>query len=473
MSINGISIRGVCQLEIVTVSALVSRKPTAWLGELPGLLRLALPLVLGLSAAELISLTDTVLLASLGTLVLACVALTSSAGLIFHAGLYGMLATLSVRVGHAFGADDPGEVARTLRGGLGYGLLVGILGCLAMLATLPLVQWLGVPLPDVALLTPYWQAMAVFLIPYCLAVVFKDVLEAIGRPWVAVLLVMSAVLFNLPLSYGLIHGHFGLPALGLLGAGIAGVIAESLAVVLALAYWRMAPSLARYRQAPQGRHLSWRTLLGEGWPLGLGYLAEAGAVVIAAWMLGWLGNAALAANQVVQSIGALLYMLPLGMAAAVSIRISQAQGRGETARIRAIGSATFASVTAWMLVATVLLALFGRRIAEAMSDDPQVIAIAVPMFVVVAAMQVADGLQSTALGALRGLQDYRWPVGVTLVSYWLLALPMSYWLAFHSALGPVGVWVGFACGLAVSAVLLPWRFYRLQARPLTAALVQP
>lgn len=185
-------------------------------------------------------------------------------------------------------------------------------------------------------------------------------------------------------------------------------------------------------------------------------------MVVAAWMLGWLGNAALAANQVVQSIGALLYMLPLGMAAAVSIRISQAQGRGETARIRAIGSATFASVTAWMLVATVLLALFGQRIAEAMSDDPQVIAIAVPMFVVVAAMQVADGLQSTALGALRGLQDYRWPVGVTLVSYWLLALPLSYWLAFHSPLGAVGVWVGFASGLAVAAVLLPWRFYRLQ-----------
>lgn len=458
---------------MATVTALALPKNVAWLGELPGLLRLALPLVLGLSAAELISLTDTVLLASLGTVVLACVALTSSAGLIFHAGLYGMLATLSVRVGHAHGADDPGAVARTLRAGLGYGLLVGILGCLAMLACLPLVQWLGVPLPDVALLTPYWQAMAVFLIPYCLAVVFKDVLEAIGRPWVGVLLVMSAVVFNIPLSYGLIHGHFGLPALGLLGAGIASVIAESLAVLVALAYWRLAPSLASYRQAAQGARLTWRTLLGEGWPLGLGYLAEAGAVVIAAWMLGWLGNAALAANQVVQSIGALLYMLPLGMAAAVSIRISQAQGRGETARIRAIGSATFASVTAWMLVATVLLALFGRSIAEAMSDDPQVIAIAVPMFVVVAAMQVADGLQSTALGALRGLQDYRWPVGVTLVSYWLLALPLSYWLALHSSLGAVGVWVGFACGLTVAAVLLPWRFYRLQATPATAVLAQP
>ncbi|WP_194791972.1 MATE family efflux transporter [Pseudomonas sp. UFMG81] len=450
----------------------VTRPQIAWLAELPGLLRLALPLVLGLSAAELISLTDTVLLASLGTVVLACVALTSSAGLIFHAGLYGMLATLSVRVAHAFGADDSAAVARTLRAGLGYGLLVGSLGCLAMLGALPTLQWFGVPLPDIALLTPYWQAMAVFLIPYCLAVVFKDVLEAIGRPWVAVLLVMSAVLFNIPLSYGLIHGYFGLPTLGLLGAGIASVIAESLAVLLALAYWRLAPSLARYRQAAGGPRLRRRTLLAEGWPVGLGYLAEAGAVVIAAWMLGWLGNAALAANQVVHSIGSLLYMLPLGMAAAVSIRISQAQGRGETARIRAIGSATFISVTAWMCLATVVLALFGRRIAEAMSDDPQVIAIAVPMFVVVAAMQVADGLQSTALGALRGLQDYRWPVGVTLVSYWLLALPLSYWLAFHSSLGAVGVWVGFASGLTVAALVLPWRFYRLQAVPGSTALAQ-
>lgn len=446
------------------MSATLQRRKTTWLDELPALLRLALPLVLGLSASELISLTDTLMLASLGTVVLACVSLAASTGLIFHAGLYGMLATLSVRVGHAFGAGDTAAVARTLRAGLGYGLLAGILGCLAMLALLPVLQWAGVPLPDEQLLTPYWQAMAVFLIPFCLAVVFKDVLEAIGRPWVAVVIVMSAVVFNVPLSYALIHGHFGLPALGLLGAGIASVLAESLAVLLAFTYWWLAPSLAVYRCPARGKQLAWRTLLNEGWPLGLGYLAEAGAVVIAAWMLGWLGSAALAANQIVQSIGSLLYMLPLGMAAAVSIRISQAQGRGENARINAIGSATFISVTAWMVASTLLLALFGRRIAEAMSDDPQVIAIAVPMFVVVAAMQVADGLQSTALGALRGLQDYRWPVGVTLVSYWLLALPLSFGLAFHSPLGAVGVWVGFACGLAVAAVLLPWRFYRLQSQ---------
>lgn len=88
------------------MSVSLACRPTTWLAELPALLRLALPLVLGLSASELISVTDTLMLASLGTVVLACVSLTASAGLIFHAGLYGMLATLSVRVGHAFGAGD-------------------------------------------------------------------------------------------------------------------------------------------------------------------------------------------------------------------------------------------------------------------------------------------------------------------------------------------------------------------------------
>lgn len=436
--------------------------PVSWKSELPGLLKLALPLILGLSSASLITLTDTLLLASQGTVVLACVALTGSAGLIFHAGLYGMLATISVRVGHAFGSRKPENVVQTLKAGLRLGCLVGVLGCLAMLICLPVLKWFGVPLPDEALITPYWWAMSLFLIPYSLTVVFKDVLEAIGRPWVAVYILLSAVAFNLPLSYGMIHGHFGMPAMGLLGAGIASLIAESLAVVVAFAYWRLAPSMESYRIHIDATLLRWTLLLREGWPLGLGYLAEAGSVVIASWMLSWLGSEALAANQIAQSVGGVLYMLPLGMAAAVSIRISQAVGRGELHRVRSIGTATFVAVSIWTLGATIILAAVGQLIAGSMSEDPNVLAIAVPMLIVVAIMQMADGLQSTALGALRGLSDYHWPATVTMVSYWLLALPLSYLLAFHSSLSAAGIWVGFSCGLALSAIALPWRFYWLQ-----------
>lgn len=432
--------------------------------ELPAILKLALPLVLSLSAASLMGVTDTILLASQGTTVLACVALVTSAGLIFHAALYGALATISVRVGYSFGAGEPVIIAQVIRVGLLYGLTVGLLGCALMLATLPLLVLLKVPLPDLTLLTPYWIVMSLFLLPYCLLVVFKDVFEAIERPWVAVIILLSAVLFNIPLSYVLIHGYFGLPAFGLLGAGVASVAAEFLALGLAIIYWQKSKSMAPYRASVNSGLLKMKTLLIEGLPLGVVYLAETSAVAIAAWMLAWIGESALAANQIVDSVAKVFYMLPLGIAAAVTIRLSQVSGRGEVERIRAIGHATFVCVTFWMLLTALLLMLFGRSIAQALSQDMQVIAIASPMFVAVAMMQVSDGLQSTALGALRGLQDYRFPVVITIFSYWVLALPLSYWFAFYTELAAVGVWVGFGCGLTFAAIALPLRFHRLSTR---------
>lgn len=431
------------------------------LKELPPLLKLAFPLILSLSAASLIGVTDTILLASQGTTVLACVALVSSAGIIFHAGLYGALATISVRVGYAYGADDIAAIAQTFRVGVLQGLGVGLVGAVLMLSTLPLLIFLGVPLPDVDLLATYWVAMSLFLIPYCLLVVFKDVLEAIERPWLAVMIVLSGVLFNIPLTYALIHGYAGLPQLGLLGAGVASVLAESIALLLATLYWVYAPSLKHFRTSIPKGILKVRTLLVEGAPLGLVYLAETSAVAIAAWMLAWISESALAANQIVDSVAKVFYMLPLGVAAAVTIRLSQVSGRGEFHRIRAIGNATFIGVTCWMCIATLLLVLFGEVIARALSSDPKVIAIAVPMFIAVALMQISDGLQSTALGALRGLQDYRWPVMITMISYWCLALPLSYIFAFYTHFAAVGVWIGFACGLTFAAIALPIRFYQL------------
>ena len=99
-----------------------------------------------------------------------------------------------------------------------------------------------------------------------------------------------------------------------------------------------------------------------------------------------------------------------------------------------------------------------------LSDDPAVVALAATLFLAVAAMQVADGVQSTTLGALRGMLDARWPTMVSLIAYWPVALPAGYVMGFVIGLGAVGVWVGFALGLAVAAIALPLR-YRHLTRP--------
>ena len=154
-------------------------------------------------------------------------------------------------------------------------------------------------------------------------------------------------------------------------------------------------------------------------------------------------------------------MLPIGVATATSIRIGHAIGAGELDWRRPIARTALLMVTGWMSLVTVALILTGGQIAAALSQDPEVIATATGMFIVVALIQVADGVQSTALGALCGTRDFNWPTGVTLASYWLLALPLGAFLGFVLDLGPMGLWAGYGLGTVMAAVLLPVRFWTL------------
>ncbi|HNI82229.1 MAG TPA: MATE family efflux transporter, partial [Rhodocyclaceae bacterium] len=189
-------------------------------------------------------------------------------------------------------------------------------------------------------------------------------------------------------------------------------------------------------------------------PMGLQYLAEGGALSVAGVLIGLLGAAALAANQIVFSVASVVYMLPLGMAGAVAVRIGQAVGAGESLRVRPIGMAAIGLVTLWTVAISVLLLAGGERIARTFVDDATVIGIASSMFVAVGLMQVFDGVQSVSLGALRALLDNRWPTAVTLGAYWALALPLGWLLAVPLGQGAAGFWAGFAVALSIAAVLL-------------------
>ncbi len=426
--------------------------------ELPSLIKLSVPLVLGLSASSLIGITDTIMLAPLGTEVLAIVALVMAVLMLLTAMLYGVISVVGVAMAGGFGARDARMVSSAVRHGMLMALISGALAAMIMLVLMPLVRLMGLPEAKALL---YWVPMALFMLPFSVFLVLKSLLDATDRPWLAVGFAFLGVVINIPLNYLLIYGFGPIPALGILGSGIASVLAETIALAAAYLYWRRAVTMRRFRLRAviTGRGV-WQQFL-QGLPLGISYLAEAGAVAMATFILGWFGPGALAANQIVNSIGGTLYMLPLGMATAVAIRIAQADGSGQPERLRPIGMATFGFVALWMLATMVALIFAGRFIAEALSDDAPVVALASSMFVVIALMQVADGLQSTGLGALRGLNDTRWPSVVSIVSYWGLALPLGYVLAFHTTVGALGVWIGFAAGLAMSAVVLPVRFFRL------------
>jgi multidrug resistance protein, MATE family len=418
---------------------------------------LSLPIVAGLAATTLIGVVDTVMIAPLGTVPLAAAALTTSVIIIFYSALYGFLSAVGVEAAHRHGAGDEDGVARALRAGLLLALCAGVGGAAVMAAVFLLLPSLGQPPEVLAILGLYWLAMSGLLIPVAFLMVISQVLNAIDRPWRAAGFAFAGVILNVPLNYVLIWGLGGWEGLGLLGAGLASVIADGLALAIAVAWLARSGLLVRRAPAPGLA----RRLARDGVPLGIGYTGEGAAFAVVGLMLGLFGAVALAANQIVQAVGGVLYMLPLGMSAAAAIRVGQAIGAGERARLRPVATAAIGLVTGWMALVTVALVLFGGAIAGALSDDPAVVALATSMFVAVALIQVADGIQSTALGALRGATDFRWPTMFTLVCYWLLALPFAGALGFLADLGPLGVWAGYGAGIVLAAVVLPMRFWRL------------
>ncbi|MGE0054482.1 MAG: MATE family efflux transporter [Hyphomicrobium sp.] len=428
------------------------------LGEVPQLVALAVPIVAGLAGSTVLSVIDSLMLGPLGEVSLAAASLTQSILVVFYAGLYGVVGPVGIFVGQAHGAGENLRISGLLRHGLVIAFVSGLLGALAMAAFFPVLEFTGQPREVMIAMPAYWVTMSFLLLPFTLCMVVKLFLDAIGRPWVGAILILIPVVLNIPLNWLLIYGNLGFPRLGLLGAAVSSLSAVSAGFVLMLLYVRLAPSMGNFRSAARLRSAGFSELMREGCPMAIQYLSEGGAIAVAGVLVGLLGSTALAANQIVFSVAVLVYMAPLGLSGAVSIRIAQSHGKGATNRLRSIGLAGIAVSTVWTLMFAILMVCWGEVIARAFVDDASVIAAATAMFWVIGMMQIFDGLQSVSLGALRGLLDNRWPTCVSIFSNWLIALPLSILFGFNLGYGAPGIWAGFGMGLAVAGGLFLWRF---------------
>lgn len=431
---------------------------TAIRREVPAILALAVPIVAGLGASTLLGVTDSVMLAPLGALPLAAVGITNAVAVILYAAIWGLLSAMAVKVGTAHGAGQGRRIPALLRNGLVLGWIVGAGGAVVMLALWPVLPWLGQPAEVLAIMLPYWVAMSLTMLPFSVLTVFKATFEAVDRPWVGAGFALLAVLINVPLNYALIWGLGPFPRLGLTGAGIASFAAEALALAAAWAFWQRGRSTRRLRLRAPVHRAEIVSVAREGAPLGLMYVAETGAMAVATLMIGTFGAVALAGNQVAMSVGGLLYMVPLGIAGAVAIRVAQARGAGKTDALRPITWAALGLGTLWLTLAAALLGLYGGTIAGWITGEAEVVTVAASIFFVFAFSQVMDGVQSTMTGALRGLSDTGFPAVVSLLAYWGMGLPLGWLLAHRLDLGPAGIWAGFVIALALAGLVLVARF---------------
>ena len=212
-----------------------------------------------------------------------------------------------------------------------------------------------------------------------------------------------------------------------------------------------------------------RQLIVIGAPISLSFLLEYGLFGAAGLLMGLISTTALAAHQVALQIAAILFMVPFGIGMAATVRVGHAVGRGDAPAVHRAGSVATSLGIVFMTAMTLVVILGRFAIArfffgDGVESGGGVIELTAMLLMVGATLFIADGIQTVAAGALRGMNDTRIPLLFAVTSYWLIGFPAAYELAFRMGLGAVGVWIGLSCGTAVYAVLLVLRFRRLADR---------
>jgi multidrug resistance protein, MATE family len=272
---------------------------------------------------------------------------------------------------------------------------------------------------------------------------------------------LGGIGLNALLSWSLIFGHFGLPALGLPGGGLGStltwlILCGALVIVVSLERrFRRFHLFGRFWRFDRERTLSLARL---GWPIGATMALEMGVFALAAYFMGWLGAPAVAAHAVALQLAALTFMVPLGLGQAATVRVGVALGRGDEAGVKRAGWTSWVVGVAFMgTMALVMWSIPRPLVTLFLADVPQnaiTIALAVSFIRVAAAFQLVDGAQVIGAGMLRGLHDTRWPLLFALVGYWVVGLGIGSWLAFAADWKGLGIWIGLASGLASVAALM-------------------
>ena len=296
-------------------------------------------------------------------------------------------------------------------------------------------------------------------------------LEGIGRPVPGMVIIIGANILNIGLNWLLIFGHGGLPGLGAEGAAIATSIVRwcmfAAAALYVLRYVDRrhfgitAASDPAERLGPRMRRV--------GLPMGIAHGLEASAFAVMTLIAGLLGAAEVGGYSIPMNLLALAFMGAIGLSTATSVRVGNAVGRGDPAGVRWAGWVAVGVAAVYLAAVAVVFGLVPARLAALYTADAAVLAIAVPTIVVCAIAAIPDGVQGVLMGALRGASDV-WPATVLYVfAFWMIMVPLGYWLAVSRAMGATGLMIAVAAGATVAALLLGWRFRRVSARAVRRA----
>jgi len=434
--------------------------------EIQELMRLTVPLASAQVAQAATGFVDIVMMGWLGqdTLAGGGLAATTFASLILI--MTGLMLGASPLIAAAHGTGDRARIQQLAQQGMGLTLLVSLFMMFFLSHFDLLMGFLGQQPKVVSIAKTYFNIILWGFFPALLFAFLKTVVSSLSQARSITAIVIGGTGLNAIGNYLLGFGKLGFPHLGLQGIAGASALSQWAMVIALIIYIRQQPQLKTYQFFGNLHHFDpqiLKELLWVGVPIALSFTLESGLFTITTYMMGALGTVVLAAHQIVFQTLVLIFMAPLGLSFATTIRVGQWYGQGNLQGVKRAAYVSMGLGTGFMAIMAIVLLLFPHAIISLYLDrqnpeNDSVIALVIPLLKVAALSLILDGLQAITAGALRGLQDTRMPVLLSFLSFWGVGLTSGYLLGFIFYLGGVGLWIGQLLGVAVAAGVFWGRF---------------
>lgn len=419
-------------------------------------LRLAFPIVLAQLGQVVVQQADIMMVGHLGAIELAAIAFANSIFIFGMVFAMGFSLGLTPAVGHIRDKSQYGLLAKLLSNAYVINLAMTALMILLLYLVSIFFDKMGQNPEVVEFAKPYFNILLLSMLPLSLFLTNKQFAEGLGDAKNAMYVTLVANLLNILLNYLLIFGKFGFPELGMLGAGVATLIAR---VFMALGFYiifkkrKMFSNITKHIAVTAFDKATLRKLLVLGFPISMQMLLEVAAFALSGVMAGWLGVVSLASHQIALGLASMTFMLAVGVGAATTIRVSHYYSERSFKPLMMAATASTHIVLAYMGLAGVLFFIFRDKLPYFYTEDEQVIALSASLLIITAIFQIFDGLQVVMLSILRGLGDVTHAMLYAFIAYILINLPVGYFIAFTLEFGAIGLWMGFIVGLAAAGLL--------------------
>ena len=431
------------------------------------ILKLGIPIIIGQLGAIITGLADTIMVGQHSTAELGAASFVNNVINMFIILGTGFSFNLTPIIGENLAQKKNFEIGGWLKNSIFSNMTTAAIIFLILWFIYLNISSLGQPEELMPLIKPYYVISMISFIFVMLANTFRQFLEGIMDAPTSMWVLTVGNMLNIFGNYILIYGKGGLPEMGLLGAGISTLISRIVILVLFVTVFLLRKSYHEYQVGfkETGIHRKFRKRLNAiGWPIALQQGIEAATFCLTTIMIGWIGGLELAAHQIAISISTVSFTIYLGLGAATAIKTSIYKGKDNFSKIR---QTTFCGIVLSILVSLVIsiLLFFGTTtLGRFFTDDPEVLQIVALLIPVLMLYQFGDSIQIILANALGGINDVKATMWIAFLSYFVVALPAGYTIAFVLGRGITGVWLSYPIGFAIGVLLLGLRAIKVMHR---------